>query len=335
MPAADHRGRVRDPGRAPGSTAGPPRRPEGATAGDTRERAPDIELAAVARFLRNLVRSTGDPRSLGAVRIFLGAAGLLAAWETTGRLGRMTDPTRLRQPALEVLGDGAIPVVAAWALSAVWVASSTAFLVGWRTRLAGAVLALLIAGVIAADVQLYSNHLYLLALLVSLATVGDAGATLSWDSRRSAERSVPGWPIILMSAQVSLVYGFAALSKINESFLTGGVLSGVVGGGLVPVPDGWIRFETMLPLALGTVAVEAFLSMGLWMRRTRPVAVAAGIGFHLATILLMAPVLEFLVFSVTLVPTYALFQCSAPTVSRAWARARPRESRSRPPREGP
>lgn len=263
--------------------------------------------SALASALWHIVSDRVRPGPLGAARIGLGLAALLAALETAPRLLLMSDPGRLRLPAIEALGAGAVPVELARVAIGAWILSGSAFLLGWHTRAAGSLLALVIGGVLALDLQLYSNHLYLLGLLVVVVTLADAGAARSLDARRVRRRRVPRWPIVLVKAQVSLVYGFAALSKLHEAFLSGGILSGVVGDGLVPVPESFIRFETMFPLALAAVATEGFLSFGLWLRSTRRLAVWCGIAFHVAIALLLAPTLEFLVFGVTLVPTYVLF----------------------------
>lgn len=257
--------------------------------------------------LWHVVSDRVRPGPLGAARIGLGLAALLAALETAPRLLLMSDPGRLRVPAIEGLGAGAVAVELAWVGIAVWGLSGSAFLLGWQTRAAGALLALVIGSVLALDLQLYSNHLYLLGVLVVLMTLADAGAARSLDARRGGRRSVPRWALVLVKAQVSLVYGFAALSKLNEAFLSGGILSGLMGDGLVPVPDSFIRFETMFPLALAAVATEGFLSFGLWLRRARRLAVWCGIAFHVAIALLLVPTLEFLVFGLILVPTYLLF----------------------------
>lgn len=263
--------------------------------------------SAPASALWHIVSERVRPGPLGAARIGLGLAALLAALESAPRLLQMFDPGRLRVPAIKALGAGTVPLELAWITIAAWVLSGSAFLLGWQTRAAGTLLTLVIGSVLALDLQLYSNHLYLLGLLVALMTLADAGAAHSLDSRRRDGPSVPRWPVVLVKAQVSIVYGFAALSKLNEAFLSGGILSGVVGEGLVPVPESFIRFETMFPLALVTVTTEGFLSFGLWLRWTRRLAVWCGIAFHVAIALLLAPTLEFLVFGLTLVPTYLLF----------------------------
>lgn len=270
-------------------------------------RAREHGISSLAGALWHLMSVRARARSLAAVRIGLGGAGLLVALETAPRLLVMSDPRRLRHPAIEALGDGALAIELAWAVIAAWVLSSSAFLVGWHTRVAGALLGFLIASVLALDLQLYSNHLYLLGLLVVLTSLGDGGAARSLDARRRGERSVPRWPIVLVKAQVSLVYGFAALSKLNGAFLSGGILAGVSGEGLLPIPQGLVRFEAMFPLAVAAVATEGFLSFGLWLPRTRRLAIGWGIAFHIAVTLWLAPTLEFLAFGLTIVPTYFLF----------------------------
>ena len=63
-----------------------------------------------------------------------------------------------------------------WAFILLWVLVAIAFVIGWRTRVAGAVLGCLIGYSLLLDQQLYSNHLYLLFLIVVLLTISAAAA---------------------------------------------------------------------------------------------------------------------------------------------------------------
>ncbi len=70
-----------------------------------------------------------------------------------------------------------------------WMAASLLFVLGAFTRLSGSVLTLLVAYLLVWDQNLYSNHLYLLALWCLLLTIADSGAVLSLDS--GSERADP------------------------------------------------------------------------------------------------------------------------------------------------
>mgnify|MGYP006199594577 CR=1 FL=1 len=104
--------------------------------------------------------------------------------------------------------------------------------------------------VLFSDQQLYSNHLYLMVIVVGLLTAGDGGAALSLDAmRRGARETVPTWPMWLLRVQVSIVYGSAALSKVNLTYLSGSVVASYLRrDGPLAVPDAWRSLEPMLVL---------------------------------------------------------------------------------------
>ena len=106
-------------------------------------------------------------------------------------------------------------------------------MLGWRARLTGTILALAVVFVIALDRQTYSNHLYLMAWLTALLVAADAGDGLAI---RTERRRVTFWPVILLCLQLTIVYVFSALTKINDSFLSGEVLAGVLTRRSHPIP---------------------------------------------------------------------------------------------------
>ena len=185
-----------------------------------------------------------------------------------------------------------------------WMAASLLFLLGAFTRLSGSVLTLLVAYLLVWDQNLYSNHLYLLALWCLLLTIADSGAVLSLDWLRAGrpERQVYLWPLILIMLQTSLMYEFAGLQKINATFLSGQVLEH-----RLRVPIYLKQPPVSQVLAWLTVAVELFLGAGLWFRRLRPWAYLLGLAFHLSIALLIAHRGGLAVFAVLSLAPYLLF----------------------------
>jgi hypothetical protein len=158
--------------------------------------------------------------------------------------------------------------------------------VGWRTRWARTALALAMSAALLLDQQLYSNHLYLLVLVAFLLTCADSGAAMSLDARRKGPRDgIPGWPVMLLKIQVSIVYGYAVLAKLELLYLPGSVL-GVywVREGCLALPDPMRRVEVMFPLAVVSLLVEAAPAVGMWLPRIRHQAFLLGLIFHLAII---------------------------------------------------
>ncbi|HEV8053744.1 MAG TPA: HTTM domain-containing protein [Candidatus Limnocylindrales bacterium] len=103
-------------------------------------------------------------------------------------------------------------------------------------------------------------------------------AALSVDALRGRGRdAIPQWPLFL-KVQVSIVYLFAGLSKLNAAFLSGEVLANSFrSDGPFAVPAGWRTTEPMVVLSLVTIATELFLSVGLLVPRLRPVVFVVGI----------------------------------------------------------
>src|SRR6185503_14285944 len=91
------------------------------------------------------------------------------AWENWRMLSRLLNPIILQLPYfawLPRLPASALPVfIGTWAIA------SAAFLLGWKTRVAGAIITGLCGYTLLLDQQLYSNHLYLFFLIVLLLSV--------------------------------------------------------------------------------------------------------------------------------------------------------------------
>lgn len=256
---------------------------------------------------------------LGIARVLVGVAALVKASIVIPVLSALADPAAVRLPMAEwipVLPHAMIPV-----LVGVWLVAAIAFLVGWRTPWAGGALLAALATVLLGDQQLYSNHLYLLATVVGLLTLAGAGRALSLDARRAEEPSrSPGCAVVLLKMQVSIVYGFTALAKLNVIFLSGAVLGTVLGrGSLLPFPDVARTFTVMASLSWGAILVEIFLAAAFWSRRWRPVAVVTGVLFHLSIVLLVGPVLDLVVFALIMFALY-LIHLEAPLTTETNAR---------------
>lgn len=225
------------------------------------------------------------------------------------------DPRILRLPMSQWLGP--LPSELIPAVIGAWGVAGFVFLFGWHTRTAGGVLSLAMLMTLLGDQQLYSNHLYLALTLTVLLTVADAGAAISLDARRSGTRAeVPLWPVTLLKLQVTIVYGFAALAKLNLVYVSGAVLNAQLGwGSILPFPDGLRRWEVMSVLALLSILTEAFLAVALWSPRLRSVGFGLGLAFHIAIVLGMDPAAELIVFSLLMFSLY-LLHLDAPVDSR-------------------
>jgi predicted DCC family thiol-disulfide oxidoreductase YuxK len=262
--------------------------------------------------IRQLVERRVSPRIAGWVRIVVGLAAGLSVMESAPILARLHASEMLRIPFVE--GGPTIVDLPLLLVVALWVAAAALFTVGLRTTLAGVVLTGTLAGALLADQQLYTNHLYLLTLLVALLTLARAGSALSVDARLGRGRhEVPDWPLQLMRIQVSIVYAFAALSKINGVYLSGSVVAAMLRhDGPLAMPVGWRTFEVMAAAAMLAILVEGFLAVALWLPRWRRTAFVVGLILHAGLVVWFEPGPKLAVFGLIALAPYALFLRAEP-----------------------
>lgn len=243
-----------------------------------------------------------DSRPLGLSRIIIGGAAVIRSIVAWPVLTALTRPDILRVPYADWVPTPTRPLVVAIVVA--WLVSALLFIVGWRVSLTGAVLTLAIAATLSLDQQTYSNHLYLMAWLVLLMTVADAGAGIAIGK---PDRTIVRWPLLLIMLQLSLVYGFSAVTKLNATFLSGVTLARVLRNGLIPFPDA-LRTPALLSVLAATVVfVELFIAVMFWRSRFRPVAFIFGLGLHASITLTMASTAQLFVFSMEMLALYPLF----------------------------
>jgi len=184
----------------------------------------------------------------------------------------------------------------------VWAGAAAGLALGWHARACSAVLfgCAVLAHVL--EQNLWSNHIYLLTLLLLLLCVAQSDAALSLRSRRAggAERDIVRWPVLLMKLQLSIVYFYTAAAKMNPAFLGGHVIEQVV-----RIPPALHRPGVLATLAVATVAIELFLSFALWVRALRPWGFLLGLLLHGSIAVLMGPSLW--IFSLMTLSLYAVF----------------------------
>lgn len=239
---------------------------------------------------------------IGLARAGLGVAALLGAAEMARGLKALHTPGVIRIPRFESLP--VLPQSGVALFLGAWVLAGLAFCLGWHTRTAGVLLLGFQVYSLALDHQLYSNHLYLMALFTLLLTLADSGASFSLDAhRRGSVPYIPAWPVALMRVLVSIVYGFAVLAKLNAFFMSGIVLrQNMRVPGMEHVPN-WI----FMVLALASVATEAFLAYAFWRKRLKTVAFLVGLGFHVTIVLTMWLFPDLVTFAVLMGSAYLAF----------------------------
>jgi predicted DCC family thiol-disulfide oxidoreductase YuxK len=260
----------------------------------------------VRRRLSEALGRPVDPRPLALTRIGIGVAAGMIGLETWRLLIKVSAPDKLQVPAFAWLPDPGHGLI--WALFAVWTLLAAALTLGFRARLAAAGLALLAVLAMVLDEQVYSNHLALMAVLCALLTLGQPAAVWSLDARRRpAIATTPYWPVLLIKVQISTLYGFAALSKLNDVYLSGDVLArstwGVVSG---------LGESILIAASAAGLAVELFLSVGLWSERLQRFAFPIGLCFHLLILATFARPLPLIPFALLALSPYVLFLRAKP-----------------------
>ncbi|AEG42903.1 HTTM domain-containing protein [Isoptericola variabilis] len=240
-----------------------------------------------------------DGRPVAGARMMLAVALAVTVVESSAYLSRIADG-RMRYPVLDWLPapttDAVLVYLALGLVAALLLLAGV--LAGWAAGLGSA----LGAWALLWDQQTYSSHLVLCTLLLLYLAFARSGTrwSLSARLRPREDPTVPWWPQLLMLTQVSVVYLFTAVAKINPVFLSGEPLDGWT---WLPGPP-WV-FQAM---ALATVAVELFLAVALWVPRLRVLAVLAGVALHAGIVggLDHLNVVLF-AFALTTTSTYGLF----------------------------
>ncbi|HEX9229008.1 MAG TPA: HTTM domain-containing protein, partial [Arthrobacter sp.] len=180
------------------------------------------------------------------------------------------------------------------------VASSVAMILG----VAGHVPALLVsacaATVLLSDQQLYSNHMLLLVTLSTLIGLSGAARAIRVFELKRTEQ-VPYWPSFLIKAQITTLYAWTAISKVNPQYLSGEV----IGSNLRPwVPVG----SDLLPsIAVLSIAAEAFLAVALWLPCSRWLGFLVGAGLHIGILVFLLNPAPLIPFALLMLGGYAQF----------------------------
>jgi hypothetical protein len=231
---------------------------------------------------------------LAAARAAIGILAALRALEAAIVMPRVLAADRLALPLLPAFPRLPPDLVPLWIL--LWVGSGLALAWGWRPRVSGGVLAIVLWSTLAMDQQFYGNHLYLLALVSTVLAFGAA-------SRRGG----PGRPeaAAVLKVQVSIVYAYSALAKLNLAWLSGAVLAHYSVGPLARAGG----LSGVYPAAaLLTPLIELGLAVALWSRWYRQACIV-GVLFHLGCIMSLAPQIRYqlAIFSGTMIALYPLF----------------------------
>ncbi|WP_161604695.1 HTTM domain-containing protein [Roseiconus nitratireducens] len=163
------------------------------------------------------------------------------------------------------------------------------FVLGFLTRLSALTLATSMAYVLLVERQLYNNHEYLLGCTAMLCVFLPCGRAYSIDRLRwggrsaAASTTMPRWQWWLVRFQLGLPYVFGAIAKLDSDWLAGQP-AGLFVDSRIDTPIIGPLFSlpiSAIVMAWGGFLFDLLVVPGLYFRRTRPVAIAAALLFHL------------------------------------------------------
>jgi hypothetical protein len=239
-----------------------------------------------------------DPRPLAAARILVGLVSLGFTFEWSRVLVRAASGNYL---TLSVIDGWPAPsselVLALFGLS---LCASIAMVLGMAGRVPAMIVAMTTATVLLLDQQTYSNHLVLLMMLSLF--LGLSGSAQAWSVSRSPRQAeIPYWPAFLIKSQISILYAWTAIAKINPQYLSGEVL-GTFMQPWVAVPEGLLPTAAIL-----SIMAEGFLAIALWVKKTRKVAFVVGAGLHIGIVVVMDTPAPLIGFGLLMLSGYVLF----------------------------
>lgn len=248
--------------------------------------------------MSRILSGTIDARPLAIGRILLGLASLIVATEWFVVLARVAGGERLAMPYFQQLPPIGEQMVLG--MVAVALVAGLGAVLGIAGRLPMILIFATSVAALGADQQAFSNHLVLQAALAFCLSCSGSHTTLrpgAWNK----VLQVPYWPAFLVKVQITTVYAFTAVSKLNEQYLSGEVIAHHLRE-WVPAP------VSLLPaLAIGSVCAELFLSVALWIPGLRPVAFLVGASLHLGIVLMLNTALPLVAFALMMMAGYAPF----------------------------
>ena len=206
-----------------------------------------------------------------------------------------------------------------WHIAAlmIWSVLALAVLIGWRARLAaigalgcGAVMVTAGAGFF------NNNHMYLTTVCMGLVAFSDCERFYAMRPRAGLPDEWPRW---MMRIQLSAVYGYAGLQKLNGEFISGDALDSYMAmtvGPLAPLAHALSGTAVVVPMAYSVVIVELGMALLVWSKRTRPLVFGVALPLHIAMLLVAYNGIELYGIVLFAILTFALLS--------AWVDAAPR-----------
>jgi hypothetical protein len=259
------------------------------------------------------------PEGLAIGRILIGTAGLVLIVEWWIPLARVASGEFVPVPAFD--WTPAVNPLLVQVLVITGLVGGVLLLLGVLAR-AGAFLVFLTSvAAMVLEQQTYSHHLYLLVWMTGLLALSRCGKALALPPKK-VSRTVPYWPIFLIKLQISVVYFWTGVSKMNEQYVSGEVLRTFLNP-WVPIPDQLLGLA-----AVFSIGIELFLAFALWIPRLLLAATVLGAALHLGIVVLLQDPLPLIMFAMLMTAGYVQFWTSLP-IQRIDARTETSSSSTR------
>ncbi len=159
-------------------------------------------------------------------------------------------------------------------------------MIGFKYRWSMIGYTLLWAGVYFMQKSSYNNHYYLLLLLCILMTVLPAGGYFSIDTKQNPllqKISMPRWCLLIIIAQLWIVYTYASIAKLYPDWLDYTVAKNLMAGRAhYPIVGSILQKHwTHIYITYFGILFDLLIIPLLLWKRTRLVAFCMGIFFHL------------------------------------------------------
>ena len=159
-------------------------------------------------------------------------------------------------------------------------------MVGFMYRIAAGLFFVGFAHIFLIDMALYLNHYYLIVLVSFLLIFIPANRAFSVDAKLHPEirsDTVPAWTLWLFLGQISIVYSYGGLAKLNSDWLQGETMRIWLGRRTAfPIFGPLFSEEWVVYLfSYGGLLFDLFIVPLLLWRKTRLYAIGAAVLFHM------------------------------------------------------
>jgi len=162
-------------------------------------------------------------------------------------------------------------------------------ILGFLYRISTSLFFLLFSYVELLDKAFYLNHYYLVSILTFWMILVPAHHWYSLDVKlfpKIKSTACANWHILIFKVQLSIVYFFAGLAKVNPDWLFRAqpMATWLPGKYELPILGKWVHFkETAFLFSWAGCAYDLFIWLFLWIKKTRKVAYLFVIIFHALT----------------------------------------------------